>query len=215
MVAPDMATGRTSEQSAHNFLRTWSNALGVNANDFIAEGPFADGHHVQPIMYNRETGEYKFTGVYFKQTADGLPVYGSRLMTLSRNVTGNPVVNAEVNLRDVNGFKKPKRLMNNGALALMAAATRFGTSVTTTTPELMVYAGSKEEHAEPRAAIVFEAKTGGNWDFDTYQKAELVVDAETGEILHERNLILHANGNIGGQATSSSGADVCEPHAGA
>ena len=211
MVAPEMATGRTAEQSAQNFLRTWSNALGVNANDFISEGPFADGHHVQPIMYNRETGEYKFTGVYFKQTADGLPVYGSRLMTLSRNVTGNPVVNAEVNLRDVNGFKKPERLMNNGALALMAAATRFGTSVTTTTPELMVYAGSKEEHAEPRAAIVFEAKTGGNWDFDTYQKAELVVDAETGEILHERNLILHANGNIGGQATTSSGADVCEP----
>ena len=213
MVAPELATGKTAQKSAQNFLRTWSGALGVNASDFVAKGPFADGHNVQPIMYDKETGQYKFTGVYFKQTIDGLPVYGSRLMVLSRNVQNNPIVNVEVNLRDVKDFKKPSRIMKNGALALMAAATRFGTSVTTTEPELMVYAGSKEEHAEPRAVLVFEAKTGGGWDSDNYQKAELLVDAETGEILHERNLILHADGNIGGQATTSSGADVCEPEA--
>jgi hypothetical protein len=211
MVAPDMATGATAERSAQNFLRTWSSALGVNANDFIAEGPFDDGHHIQPIMYNQETGTYKFTGVYFKQTADGLPVYGTRLMTLSRNVANNPIVNAEVDLRDVNGFKQPRLVMNHDALALMTAATRFGTSVTTTTPELMVFAGSKETHNEPRAVLVFEAKTGGNWDPSTYQKAELVVDAETGEILHEKNLILHADGNVSGIATESSGADTCDP----
>ncbi|MDP7006299.1 MAG: hypothetical protein QF718_08840, partial [Phycisphaerales bacterium] len=211
MVAPELATGRTAELSAQNFLRTWSHSLGVNASDFIAEGPFADGHHVQPIMYNRETGEYKFTGVYFKQTIDGLPVYGSRLMVLSKNVAGNPVVNATVDLRDVENFARPKRLMNNSALALMSAATRFGTAVTTTEPKLMVYAGSKEEHTEPRAAIVFEATVGGGWDFENYQKAELVVDAETGEILFEKNLILHADGNVSGVATESSGADVCDP----
>ncbi len=215
MVAPDMATGATAERAAQNFLRTWSSALGVNANDFIAEGPFEDGHSIQPIMYNQETGTYKFTGVYFKQTADGLPVYGSRLMVLSRNVANNPIVNAEVDLRDVNGFKKPRLVMNHDALALMAAATRFGTSVTTTTPELMVYAGSKETHNEPRAALVFEAKTGGNWSAETYQKAELVVDAETGEILFEKNLILHADGNVSGMATESSGADVCDPESAA
>ena len=211
MVAPDMATGKTPMHAARNFLRTWSHSLEVNANEFIAEGPFEDGHHTQQIMYNQETGLYKFTGVYFKQLADGLPVYGTRLMTLSRNVANNPIVNVEVNLRDVKGFKKPNRLINNSALALMTAATRFGTSVTTTIPELMVYAGSQEEHAEPRAVIVFEAQTGGNWDADTYRKAELVVDAETGEILFERNLILHATGNVSGMATESSGADVCDP----
>ena len=42
---------------------------------------------------------------------------------------GNPIVNATVDLRDVVGFKKPKRVMNNAALALMSSATRFGTSV--------------------------------------------------------------------------------------
>ena len=96
MVAPDMSTGSTAERSAQNFLRTWSHALGVVASDFIAEGPFEDGHHTQQIMYNQETGTYKFTGVYFKQSADGLPVYGTRLMVLSRNVANNPIVNAEL-----------------------------------------------------------------------------------------------------------------------
>jgi len=210
MVAPEMATGKTAEHSAQNFLHTWSYSLGVNANDFIAEGPFKDGHHVQPIMYNQDTGEYKFTGVYFKQSVDGLPVYGSRLMVLSRNVEGNPIVNATIDLRDVHGFKKPRSLVNNSALALMAAATRFGSAVTTTQPELMVYAGSQEEHAEPRAVLVFEAQVGGNWDPSTYQKAELLVDTETGEILFEKNLILHADGNVSGVATESSGADVCD-----
>ena len=215
MVAPDMATGKTAMESGQNFLRTWSSALGVNANDFIAEGPFEDGHHLQPIMYNQTTGEHKFTGVYFKQTADGLPVYGSRLMVLARNIANFPIVNATVDLRDVKGFKKPARMMNNNALALMAAATRFGSAVTTTEPELMVYAGSQEEHAEPRAVLVFEAQVGGGWDPDNYQKAELLVDAETGAILYEKNMILQhthlADGTVSGLATESSGADVCDP----
>ena len=94
MVAPDLATGKTAMESGQNFLRTWSSALGVNANDFIAEGPFEDGHHLLPIMYNHATGEHKFTGVYFKQTADGLPVYGSRLMVLARNISNFPIVHA-------------------------------------------------------------------------------------------------------------------------
>jgi hypothetical protein len=211
LIAPTLATGKTAQRSAQNFLSTWSHALGVQAKDFISEGPFADKHHVQPMMFNQETGKYKFTGTYFKQSIDGLPVYGSRLMVLSRNVEGNPIVNATVDLRDVNGFKKPLRLMNNSALALMAAATRFGTAVTTSEPTLMVFAGTQDEHAEPRAALVFEAYVGGGWDPDNYQKAELIVDAENGTILFEKNLILHADGNVSGVATESSGADVCDP----
>jgi len=215
MVGPQLATGRTAEASANSFIQTWSNALGVNAKDFIAEGPFEDGHHIQPIMYNQETGEYKFTGVYFKQTADGLPVYGSRLMTLVKNTANNPIVNVTTDLRDVAGFKRPARLTNNSALALMSAAIRFGSSVVITDPELMVFAGTTKEHNEPRAALVFEATVDSSLDGDAYQKAELVVDAVTGEILQETNRILHADGNVSGVATESSGADVCEPESAA
>ncbi|MDP7008804.1 MAG: hypothetical protein QGI78_04455 [Phycisphaerales bacterium] len=215
MVAPKLATGRTAEASANAFIQTWSNALGVDAKDFIAEGPFQDRHHIQPIMYNQETGEYKFTGVYFKQTADGLPVYGSRLMTLVKNTPNNPIVNATLDLRDVAGFKRPARVANSSALALMSAATRFGSSVVITDPELMVFAGTTKEHNEPRAALVFEATVGSHIDGDEYQKAELVVDAETGEILQETNRILHVDGHVAGMATESSGADTCDPESAA
>ena len=211
MVAPQLGKGKTALLAAQDFIETWSHALGVDAKDFILEGPFVDGHAIQPIMYNQETSLYKFTGVYFKQSIDDLPVYGSRLMVLSRNVEGNPIVNATVDLRDVVGFKKPRKMMNNSALALMAAATRFGSAVTTTEPTLMVYAGSQEEHQEPRAAIVYEAQVGDQWNPSEYQKAELIVDAQSGEILFEKNLILHVDGNVSGVATESSGADTCDP----
>ena len=210
MVGPKLATGRTAQAAADSFIQTWSSALGVDAAAFIQEGPFKDKHSIQSIMYNQETGEYKFTGVYYKQTADGLPVYGTRLMTLTRNVEGNPVVNATVDLRDVAGFKKPHRLINNNALALMTAATRFGATVTITEPELMVFAGTIKEHNEPRAALVFEATVNSDFAGNEYQKAELVVDAETGEILQETNRILHVDGNVSGVATESSGADTCD-----
>ena len=206
-----LATGRTPIASAENFITSFSAALNVDPKEFVERGPFLDGHVEQPIMYNQETGEHKFTGVYYMQTADGLPVYGSRLMVLVRNVNGFPAVSATTDLRDVNGYKAPKRLIASEAVALMSAAVRLGRGATVSQPELMVYAGTQHELHEPTAALVFEATVGGSWDFDSYKKFELIVDAQTGELLHEVNRMLHVDGNVAGMATESSGADVCEP----
>ncbi|HIN84517.1 MAG TPA: hypothetical protein EYM90_06425 [Phycisphaerales bacterium] len=210
-----LATGRTPIASAENFITSFSAALNVDAKEFVERGPFLDGHVEQPIMYNQETGEHKFTGVYYMQTADGLPVYGSRLMVLVRNINGFPAVSATTDLRDVNGYKAPKRLIASEAVALMSAAVRLGRGTSISQPELMVFAGTEEKHHEPTAALVFQATNGGGWDVENYSKLELVVDARTGEILYEKNLILHATGNVSGVATESSGADVCEPESAA
>ena len=161
-------------------------------------------------MYNQETGEHKFTGVYYMQTADGLPVYETRLMVLVRNVNGFPAVHSTTVLQDVAGFKRSNKFEVNDAVALMAAATKLGRDVTITDPELMVFAGTEKEAQEPVEALVFEATSGGSWDIETYRKFELVVNAQTGEILHSVNRILHVDGNVSGVATESSGADVCE-----
>ncbi|MBC8308961.1 MAG: hypothetical protein H8E83_00425, partial [Planctomycetes bacterium] len=211
----ELATGRTPKASAENFIKGFSTALDVDANEFIERGPFPDKHVEQQLMYIPETGEHKFTGVYYMQTADGLPVYGSRLMVLVRNINNYPAVSATTVLRDVKGYKVPKRLVASEAVALMAAATHLGRGATVTHPELMVYAGTDKGHHEPTAALVFEATVGGSWDFDNYKKFELVVDAQTGEVLHEENRILHVDGNVSGMATESSGADVCEPESSA
>jgi Zn-dependent metalloprotease len=206
-----LATGRTPIATAENFITTFSPALDVDANEFIQRGPFSDRHVEQELMYIPETGGHKFTGVYYMQTADGLPVYGSRLMVLVRNIKDYPAVSATIDLRDVKGYKAPKRLVSSEAVALMAAATRLGRGATVSQPELMVYAGTQHELHEPTTALVFEATVGGSWDFESYKKFELIIDAQTGELLHEVNRIMHVDGNVAGMATESSGADVCEP----
>ena len=211
LIDKELATGHSPINTAENFIDTWSSGLGVDASQFVARGPFPDGHSEQEMMYNKDTGEHKFTGIYYMQTADGLPVYETRLMVLVRNVAGYPAVSSTTVLQDVAGFKRSNKVAANSAVALMSAATRLGRSVTVNEPELMVYAGTGSESYEPTEALVFEATTGGHWDLDTYRKVELVVNAQTGEVLHEKNLILHADGNISGVATESSGADVCEP----
>ena len=211
IVDKQLSTGVNSKASADSFVRDWAPALDVDANGFIERGPFIDGRHEQGLMYNHSTGEYKFTGYYYMQTVDGLPVYDSRLMVLVRNAKNYPAVSATTLLKDFKGFKAPKRAVASEAVALMAAATHLGRGTTVTTPELMVYAGTeKTGHNEPVAALVFQATNGGAWDFDNYRKFELVVDAMTGEVLYEKNLILHVDGNVSGMATESSGADVCE-----
>jgi len=211
LIDKELATGHSPINTAENFIDTWSSGLGVDARQFVARGPFSDGHSVQEMMYNRDTGEHKFTGIYYMQTADGLPVYETRLMVLVRNVAGYPAVSSTTVLQDVAGFKRSSKFAVNDAVALMSAAIRLGRNVTINEPELMVYAGSESDRHEPVEALVFEATSGGHWDLETYRKLELVVNAQTGEILHEKNLILHADGNISGLATESSGADVCEP----
>jgi Zn-dependent metalloprotease len=211
----ELATGRTPLATAENFIDTFAAALDVDAKEFVERGPFQDQHSHQDFMYNRETGQHKFTGVYYMQTADGLPVYESRLMVLVRNITDYPAVSATTVLRDVKGFKKPRNVFASEAIALMSAATRLGKGVIITSPELMVFAGTDVKHHEPTAALVFEATLGGAWDFETYKKLELVIDAQTGEVLLEKNLILHVDGNVSGVATESSGADVCEPESAA
>ncbi len=206
----ELASGSSPLATAEAFINEWSRALDVQANEFVQRGPFPDQHVEQQLMYDKATGQHKFTGVYYMQTADGLPVYGTRLMVLVRNVEGFPAVSATTDLRDVKGYKVPHRLIQSEAIALMSAATRLGKGTTISAPELMVYAGSEEDHHEPTAALVFQATQGGNWDFDAYQKYELIVNAQTGEILHEKNLILHVDGNVSGMSTESSGADVCQ-----
>ena len=144
IIDKQLSTGRTPLASAEDFISNFSTALDVDANEFIERGPFPDQHTHQELMYVPETGQHKFTGVYYMQTADGLPVYGSRLMVLVRNVNGYPAVSVTTDLRDVTGYKKPRRVYSSEAIALMSAATRLGKGVTITTPELMVFAGTAE-----------------------------------------------------------------------
>src|ERR1043165_3873328 len=105
LYGPAISTGQTAVQSAENFRQKYTDMWGVNASDLIPVGPFEDGRFTQPIMFIPETGKYKFTGVYYAQVRDGVPVFRGQIMVLARNVSGNPIVLASSDLRDIGTFR--------------------------------------------------------------------------------------------------------------
>ncbi|MCR9076846.1 MAG: hypothetical protein NXI07_12485, partial [bacterium] len=96
--------GATAAQSVDAVLAQHADMWGVDVADLIPEGPFEDGRHTQQVMYQPEYDAYKFTATYYTQTRDGLPVYGSKLVLLTRNEANNPLVLASSQLFDLSSF---------------------------------------------------------------------------------------------------------------
>ncbi|MBG83786.1 MAG: hypothetical protein CMJ40_04470 [Phycisphaerae bacterium] len=209
IAATRIAGGATALESANNALESVATMLGVDASAFNPVGPFPNGAHTIQLGYQPDSGEYKFTSVYWTQTADGLPVYNTRLNILVRNVQDHPAVYVTSDLRDVGGFKAFGDLRPNRNMAQAAAARQLGVGSTISNPEIVCFAGVEDMRISPRTAMVFDAQNGSKLD-GTFKKFLLIVDLETGVVLHEKNLIVHAaDGSVSGLATEDSGADEC------
>src|SRR4051794_10118304 len=52
--------GISAEQSAEQFKNANIDLWGIAPNDLVPVGPFEDGRHQVPLMYNAATGTYKF-----------------------------------------------------------------------------------------------------------------------------------------------------------
>ena len=198
--------GANPEQSAESFLSTNARLLGVDASDLI-------GCYFQPIMYQRETGLYKFTGVYYTQSRDDIPVFGTRLILLVRNEPEYPLVLASVDLRNLSGFDpqidsralNPDRGVSN-ALRTSPSLTNF------TQPELVIWAGVEGLMDEPTLAYSFEGDNGRPADGSEPERYLFVTQAETGAILYQENQIIFEDvtGTVQGKATQGRAADFCE-----
>jgi hypothetical protein len=205
-----IATARTAKGSGEQALNTLAPALGLDSNEFIPVGPFPSGQHELGLMYQPDTGDYKFTAYYWTQTAGGIPVFRTRFMALVRNDVGFPTVHVTANTRAVGNFQPPVVMMVNRVMAMNAAAMNVGPNPEISEPKMAVYAGMGEKNFTPVTAMVFEASSGTTWDAD-YAKKLLVVDLATGQVVYEENMILHGvEGTVQGQATQGSGADECE-----
>ena len=108
--------GATPQASAEAFLSDYAQMFGVSVEELAPGGPQAGGAHVQPIMYNAQTGQYKFTGLFYTQQRDGIPVFRSRLTLLVRNEMGYPLVLASSSLNDLGDFNAQvgPRILNAG-----------------------------------------------------------------------------------------------------
>ncbi|MEE8169300.1 MAG: hypothetical protein V3T70_02020, partial [Phycisphaerae bacterium] len=98
------AFGETPEQTAGRFVQDHALMLGAEPGELEA-GSLVDGSRTRGVMFDRQTGQYKFTLVYYGQQRGGIPVFRSELRLLVRNEIGNPLVLASSSLRDLGGFR--------------------------------------------------------------------------------------------------------------
>ncbi|MCZ6612901.1 MAG: hypothetical protein O6941_09725, partial [Planctomycetota bacterium] len=209
--------GASAVDSAEQFRLTHAAMFGVAPAQLVPRGPFPDGHHLQPIMYEPATGEYKFTGVYYSQVSDGIAVFRSRLTLLVRNEPGFPLVLASADLRDLGDFEVPAQGARPVKVepAVQAAADQVGPDAQFSEPQLVIWAGVDEMIVQPRLAVQFVATSGSIVQPETHQQWLYLVDAETAEVLYREDQILNVDvaGNVSGLATQGNGADICDPEA--
>ncbi len=207
--------GLSVEESAENFVRTYSEVCGVAADELLPGNVFS-GQYTQPIGYDGQNRTCTATLVYYHQYQEGIPVYGSELRLLVLNQPAYPLIWAGSSLHDLGDFtpspaaaaKVAAGAAHAAAVAAMPGLTCFGES------ELVIWAGAKDVSAPPRLAIRFEADNGPAPATDP-QKWHLVADAATGEMLDRENRIVRTDvvGHVQGKATAGvpPKADICNP----
>ncbi|UCE62103.1 MAG: hypothetical protein JSU63_10410 [Phycisphaerales bacterium] len=203
-----LATGATPMAAAERVRTADAAVFGVKADE-LEPGLYSRGNRrTQPLMYDRDTGTYRFTLVYYSQIRDGVPVFRSDLRVLVRNQADYPVVLVKSSLHDLGDLDVAGRSASVGP-----AAARDG--VMSASPELqryaqqelVVWAGVDDMVVEPRLAYTFI----GQSDFP--ERWLFVADAETGEVLYRESLIQTEDvvGNVSGRATQGAVAEQCAP----
>ena len=209
------STGRSPVESARAFVAAHAGTFGVRPEHLISFGPFPDGRHVQPVMWEPETESYKFTLVAYTQQVEGIPVFRSALKLLVRNDAGYPLVLASADLHDLGAFAgtlagkavSPSRL--DAAVYAREVLRQFRQRPVIQDPHMVIWAGVDEMVVEPKLAVTFIIESGTP-GVDP-QKMLYVCDSNTGEILFEEDQICYADvtGTTEGVATAGWVADAC------
>jgi len=202
--------GPSPHDVGEQFRFAHSAMLGVPPQDLVAQAGFEGGTHLQPLMY--QNGQPKFTGVNYTQVRDGVPVYRSRLILLTRNEPNYPLVLATSDLRDLGAFTvNPQVLQNVDARAGIAQARKSMPADTVFTPATpVIFAGVDDDAHVPVLALNFSGE-GGNMADGSYSSREFVTDAATGAILYTENLVydIDINGTVRANVTDGYVADPC------
>jgi hypothetical protein len=204
--------GATPELSAATFVQSHAQVFGLPADELVP-GRLADGQITQPVMYEEETGAYKFTLVYYHQERGGVPVYQSDLRLLVRNEPDNPLVLAASSLRDLGDFAVPASTLRAlaDAQAVSAALAEVPSLTTFTSSTVVIWAGTPDAPTTPTLALTFVADNYAANDGQP-QRWRYIADAATGKILRAENLIRFVNvgGTVSGVATATANkADIC------
>ena len=202
-----MGGGADAISAATDFMnRSVADIWGISAGQMLPIGPFADGSHVVPLMTDPITGEAAFTLVAWTPHVDGVPVFDAALRVLVRNEPGHPVVLASAQLPEVAGFRVPGGVVPTDlypATFAAVAVERFAPAAEISGVRPVVFAGVEGRSEPPRLAVEF-ILAGADRDGGP-ARMRFVADPATGEIIHEENLILHADVDLTVLATVPTG----------
>ena len=219
-----MTTGATPVDASERFRSDHADALGVRPDELVQQDlrgrPMANA--TPPgigLMYDRQTGQYKFWLFRYGQVNGGVPVHGAGLQTLVRNAGTNPVVWASSSLRDLTGFAakpamRPRAADADKTLRGIRASTDFTgralplpTKISSLSPsKLVVFAGTERQTAPARMALAYTAETDG-----ALAQWEIVADAESGDVLDAHAIIVFDNvtGTVAGNVTQGDKSIEC------
>jgi hypothetical protein len=198
--------GASPEESAEKFRLNHASMFGVPSVDLVPGSTMRDGRAVTPILYDWNTGTYRFTGVFYLQTRAGLPVFRSHLRLIVRNEPGNPLVLASANLRDIGAFTPAPEVVAGIDLAVLSqAAIEDVGGGHVHQSRTVIFAGAGESVVAPRLAL----EVAVHHDVEEWL---LIVDAEDGSILHKESLIClqTVSGTVSANVTSGIGSEQCE-----
>ena len=216
-----LATGRTSDDAIATFLTSHLDLWALDAAALEPVGPFPNGQHTVGIMLNQATGEFKFTGHYWRQIRDGYPVHNTRLMLLTRNTPANEIVLASADLRDLGTWHPQPATIGAMELATTMAHVLLGDdAVVDGQPTFVIWATD----GEPRLAVDAVIRVGTNGE-DHYDTRRILVDAHDGTVLLDDSRILNCglgtslataaigdvSGTITGRASDGWSAQECDP----
>ena len=198
--------GSDPNNTAEQFVAGYSRMFGVEAGDLAPAGPLADGRHTQPVMWNQDTGEYKFTMVYYSEYRGGVSVFRSDIRLLVRNDTGYPLVWVGSSLRMLGAFQ-PDFTQVAAVVPEQVAPDMLHFSPT----QWVIWAGVDDQAVAPVLAWTFEADNEGS-GLDP-QKWLYVVEASTGSVLYRENRIIATDvtGVVHGMATTLPKSAECNP----
>jgi len=205
-------TGSSPQEVAQSFCERSAAAFGISPEELKPFSLLMDGRHTQPMMFDNQSGKYKFTLVNYSQCKNEIPVFRADLRLLVRNETGYPLVLASSALRNIEGFEIQKDIIADNVLARNSAKSFDPDLKNFSDSRLVIWAGVSDQAITPRLAIEITADNGLEGTED-YKKWLLLIDAVTGEILYSENQILKVNvyGSVLGMATDDYDADICWP----
>ncbi len=203
-------SGVSPEDAAARFKNNYADLFNAEPEDLIPVSYLPDGRKTLPLMYDRETGLYRFTLVYYSQNRDNIPVFRSDLRLLVLNQADYPLVMASSGLRDLGDFHVPAGVNIDPILAQTAAKSFYPELINFNEPRLVIWAGIEDMVVNTASAMEIIADNGKPAT-DDFERWLFLVDTQTGEILYTEDMISNVDitGTVSGMATDGVGADIC------